>query len=150
MGALDFQSIENWDSVWEGDEKSLDNTPPPVPESLQPSASVESPKDVYRRALEAFTRLESTYFGDEVILVSHADTLSLFTAALMGTDLKNHHKDWAMELGEVRCVDITEVPSGSKFKATDLRGTYAVGDKSSNYPSTPENTDGKAESSEGQ
>ena len=133
MGDLDFKSTAAWPSVWEGDTRDPLNTPPPVPASLQPSASVESPRDVYRRALECFTRLEATYFGEDVVLVSHADTLSLFTAALMGTNLCDHHKDWAMELGEVRCVDLTSVPQGANFSPTDLRGEYAVGDKAVNY-----------------
>lgn len=141
MGALDFDSQSKWDAVWAGDEKDSANTPPPVPASLQPSASVESPRDLYRRALEAFTRLEATYFGEDVILVSHADTLSLFTAAMMGTDLRTHHGDWAMELGQVRCVDLTGDDGralGANFKPTDLRGEYAVGDKATNYPFMPE------------
>jgi len=136
MGDLDFKpTAVNWEKVWAGDLRDPLNTPPPVPASLQPSASVESPRDLYRRALEAFTRLESTYFGEDVILVSHADTLSLFTAALMGTELTDHHKDWAMELGEVRCVDLSAAPVGgdSRFSPTDLRGEYAVGDKAVNY-----------------
>lgn len=133
MGDLDFKSTAAWPSVWEGDARDPLNTPPPVPASLQPSASVESPRDLYRRALECFTRLESTYFGEDVVLVSHADTLSLFTAALMGTNLCDHHKDWAMELGEVRCVDLTSVPQSANFSPTDLRGEYAVGDKAVNY-----------------
>ena len=130
MGALDKESQNNWAAVWEGDLKDATNTPPPVPDSLQPSASVESPRDLFRRALECFTRLEATYFGEDVILVSHSDTLSLFTAAMMGTDLRSHHADWAMELGQVRCVDLSETPEGSVgFSPTDLRGEYAVGDK---------------------
>ena len=133
MGALDFGSSASMPAVWEGDLKDATNTPPPVPESLQPSASVESPRDVFRRALECFTRLEATYFGEDVILVSHADTLSLFTASLMGTDLRNHHTDWAIELGQVRCVDLSGAPINDNFSPTDLRGEYAVGDKAINY-----------------
>ena len=141
MGALDFDSQTKWPEVWAGDEKDSGNTPPPVPASLQPSASVESPRDLYRRALECFTRLESTYFGEDVILVSHADTISLFTAAMMGTDLRNHHKDWNIELGQVRVVDLSGDDGqalGSKFKPTDLRGEYAVGDKATNYQFMPD------------
>jgi broad specificity phosphatase PhoE len=96
---------------------------------------------LYRRALECFTRLESTYFGEDVILVSHADTISLFTAAMMGTDLRNHHKDWNIELGQVRVVDLSGDDGqalGSKFKPTDLRGEYAVGDKATNYQFMPD------------
>ena len=90
---------------------------------------------MYRRALECFTRLESTYYGEDVILVSHQDTLSLFTASLMGTKLTDHHVDWPMELGEVRCVDLSAAPSfgDGNFSPTDLRGEYAVGDKAVNY-----------------
>lgn len=135
MGDLDFKSADALNRVWEGDSRDPLNTPPPVPASLQPSASVESPRDVYRRALECFTRLESTYYGEDVILVSHQDTLSLFTASLMGTNLTDHHQDWPLELGEVRCIDLSAAPTGagSKFAPTDLRGEYAVGDKAVNY-----------------
>ena len=40
-----------------------------------------------------------------------------------------------MELGEVRCVDLSAAPVGgdSRFSPTDLRGEYAVGDKAVNY-----------------
>lgn len=134
MGDLDFKSSNNLGAVWAGDLKDPTNTPPPVPASLQPSASVESPRDLYRRALECFTRLESTYYGEDVILVSHQDTLSLFTAALMGTPLTDHHKDWSIELGEVRCLDLSSKPEGAtNFSPTDLRGEYAVGDQAVNY-----------------
>lgn len=69
MGALDFGSAASLPAVWEGDSKDATNTPPPVAASLQPSASVESPRDLYRRALECFTRLEATYYGEDIILV---------------------------------------------------------------------------------
>ena len=133
MGALDGGSEDAHQAVWDGDALDALNTPPPVPASLQPSASVESPRDLFRRALECFTRLESTYFGEDVILVSHQDTLSLFTAALMGTDLRRHHLDYPFALGEVRVVDLTGATSGMvaeggvAFSPKDLRGEYAVG-----------------------
>lgn len=56
MGALDGRSAASVAPVWAADALDLKSTPPPVPSSLQPSASVESVNDVYRRALEAFTR----------------------------------------------------------------------------------------------
>ena len=46
-----------------------------------------------------------------------------------------------MELGQVRCVDLTGDDGqalGANFKPTDLRGEYAVGDKATNYPFMPE------------
>ena len=73
--------------------------------------------------------------------MTHADTLSLFTAAIKGTDLRTHHGDWGMELGQVRCVDLSGDDGralGANFKPTDLRGEYAVGDKATNYPFMPE------------
>ena len=50
MGALDFGSQEAWVDVWKNDFDDPSSTPPPVPSSLQPSASVESCLDIYRRA----------------------------------------------------------------------------------------------------
>ena len=134
MGSLDFQDQSNWKKVWENDLKDPLSTPPPVSDSLQPSASVESVRDLYRRTLEAFTRLEATYFGTDIVLVSHADTLSCFCAALYGTDLGRHHLDYPFELGEVKCVDLSGIPEkGSKMAPTDIQGEYAVGDKAVNY-----------------
>jgi len=101
---------------------------------LQPSASVESVRDLYRRTLEAFTRLEATYFGTDIVLVSHADTLSCFCAALYGTELGRHHLDYPFELGQVRCIDLSGIPGkGSRMAPTDIQGEYAVGDKAVNY-----------------
>ena len=134
MGSLDFQDRSNWKEVWENDLRDPLSTPPPVSDSLQPSASVESVRDLYRRTLEAFTRLEASYFGTDIVLVSHADTLSCFCAALYGTDLGRHHLDYPFELGQVRCVDMSGIPGkGSKVSPTDIQGEYAVGDKAVNY-----------------
>ncbi|KAK3270620.1 hypothetical protein CYMTET_20991 [Cymbomonas tetramitiformis] len=71
-------------------------------------------------------RLEGTYFGDDIILVSHQDTLSVYTAALMGTDLSRHHLDWPYELGQGRLIDLTKAPgAGDNYSPQDFRGTYA-------------------------
>jgi len=131
MGALDFEDQSNWNDVWENDIKDPLSTPPPVKDSLQPSASVESVRDIYRRTLEAFTRLEATYFGSDIVLVSHQDTLSCFCAALYGTELGSHHIDYPFELGQVRCVDLSAAPAeNSRINPIDLQGEYAVGDRS--------------------
>ena len=97
---------------------------------LQPSASVESVRDLYRRTSK-FTRLEATYFGTDIVLVSHADTLSCF-CVLYGTDLGRHHLDYPFELGEVKCVDLSGIPA-VRNGAYDIQGEYAVGDKAVNY-----------------
>ena len=133
MGALDFGPQSAWEDVWANDLEDPRSTPPPVPSSLQPSASVESCVDLYRRAQEAFTRLEATYYGEDVVIVSHQDTLSLFAAALNGTELGRHHLDYKFDLGDVMCVDLTVPPDDRKFSPTDLRGDYAVGDSAINY-----------------
>ena len=111
LGALDGGPAAALEAVWAADAADATSTPPPVASSLQPGASVESTRDVYRRALEAFTRLEATYFGTDIVLVSHGDTLSIFTAALLGTDLRSHHADYPYELGQMRVVDLTGPPA---------------------------------------
>ncbi len=133
MGALDFGPQSAWEEVWANDLEDPRSTPPPVPSSLQPSASVESCVDLYRRAQEAFTRLEATYYGEDVVIVSHQDTLSLFAAALNGTELGRHHLDYKFDLGDVMCVDLSVPPVDRRFSPTDLRGDYAVGDSAINY-----------------
>ena len=133
MGALDFGPQSAWEEVWANDLEDPRSTPPPVPSSLQPSASVESCVDLYRRAQEAFTRLEATYYGEDVVIVSHQDTLSLFAAALNGTELGRHHLDYKFDLGDVMCVDLSVPPVDRQFSPTDLRGDYAVGDSAINY-----------------
>lgn len=87
--------------MWAADLEDDTSAPPPVPASQEPSASTESCQNVYRRALEAFSRLEGSYFGEDIILVSHEDTLSIFCASLYGTDLRRHHLDYPFALGQV-------------------------------------------------
>ena len=136
MGAGECGSQGAGGDVWKKDVDGRSWRPRAVPRSLQPSASVESCLDIYRRALEAFTRLEATYYGEDIIIVSHQDTLSVFAAALNGTDLSRHHLDYPFELGQVRCVDLTVPPRDGSIAPTDLRGDYAVGDSAINYSSS--------------
>ena len=98
VGALDEGPQARMQGVWREDRRDAFSTPPPVASSLQPSASVESVMDVNRRVLEAITRLERSYYGDDVVLCSHCSTLSIYMAAMMGTDLKCHHEDWPFEV----------------------------------------------------
>lgn len=107
VGALDFQALDNMEAVWEADLKDPASTPPPVESSLQPRASVDSCLDLYRRATEAFSRLEGSYAGQDVVLVGHQDVLSVFCASMIGTDLGRHHLDYPFELGQVRCLDLS-------------------------------------------
>lgn len=105
LGALDLGPQSAMQSVWENDFNDPDSFPPPVPSSNQPRISVDSVGDLYRRALEAITRLENSYFAQDVILVSHADTLSVFYATMVGTPLERHHLDWPFRNGQVRVFD---------------------------------------------
>lgn len=126
MGALDGRSSDLLQEVWANDLADETSTPPPVPASQEPAASVESCVDLYRRCVETFSRLEGTYFGDDIILVSHQDVLSVYTAALMGTELSRHHLDWPYELGQGRLIDLTKAPgAGDNYSPQDFRGTYA-------------------------
>lgn len=134
MGRLERSKVDNWKTIWEQDQVDLHSAPPPVLSSLQPSASTESVIDLYRRALEAFTRLEGSYYGQDIVLVSHQDTLSVFTAALYGTDLRQHHVDYPYELGQVRLVDLTKPPKNYEYDPRDLKGTFAPGDTVTSYP----------------
>eukprot|EP00898_Chlorokybus_atmophyticus_P006897 jgi/Chlat1/7208/Chrsp57S06764 len=106
MGVLDRQCVRAREGVWEQDQLDYGVAPPPAPDSMQPQGSTESVQDIHRRALETFTRLERTYYGTDIILVSHTDVLEVFQATLLGTDLGNHHADYAFVDGEVRCITI--------------------------------------------
>ena len=105
VGALDEGPQARMQGVWREDRRDAFSTPPPVASSLQPSASVESVMDVNRRVLEAITRLERSYYGDDIVLCSHCSTLSIYMAAMMGTDLKCHHEDWSFVHGQIRVYD---------------------------------------------
>ena len=50
--------------MWAADLLDDSSAPPPVEFSQEPTASTESCINVYRRALEAFSRLEGSYFGE--------------------------------------------------------------------------------------
>mmetsp|Transcript_19778 Transcript_19778/g.23726 ORF Transcript_19778/g.23726 Transcript_19778/m.23726 type:complete len:368 (+) Transcript_19778:99-1202(+) len=106
MGALEGQPTSNLQVVWENDLVDELSTPPAM-DSMYPTGSVDSCMDLYRRAIEAITRLEGTYYGSDIVLVSHQDTCSVFTAAIMGTPLASHHIDWPYQLGQVRMLDQT-------------------------------------------
>ena len=105
VGALDGGPRARMQDVYQADRKDPFSTPPPVEASLQPSASVESVMDVNRRVLEAITRLERSYYGDDIALCSHCSTLSIYMAAMMGTKLGDHQRDWPFQHGQVRVYD---------------------------------------------
>jgi len=111
VGRLERGSQREMEKVWEGDLLDATVAPPPVESSLQPSASTEATSDVARRAIEAFTRLEASYYAQDIILVSHQDTLSLFMATMIGTAPGRHHLDYPFELGQVRVLDLTGLPA---------------------------------------
>ena len=105
VGALDGGPRARMQDVYQADQKDPFSTPPPVEASLQPSASVESAMDVNRRVLEAITRLERSYYGDDIVLCSHCSTLSIYMAAMMGTKIGDHQRDWPFQHGQVRVYD---------------------------------------------
>ena len=114
------------------------NTPPPVPASLQPSASVESPRDLYRRALEAFTRLEATTWARTSSWASRGHPLAVHCGD-DGHRPAHAPRGLGHELGQVRCGFVKDGwPAGRKFQTHRSRGEYPVGDKATNYPFMPE------------
>lgn len=120
VGALDWQSIDNMNAVWANDAKDPSSTPPPVASSLQPRASVDSVLDLYRRSVEAFSRLEGSYAGLDIVLVGHDDTLSAFYATMYGSDLRSHHADFPFACGQVRCLDLSR-PAGADEPSRDAK-----------------------------
>jgi len=126
MGALEMKDVALWEDVWANDLLDDTSRPPPAVSSQEPTASTESCIDLYRRATETFSRLEGTYFGEDIVLVSHRDTLSTFMAAAKGTDLRTHHVDYPFELGQVRMLDLTARPQNGEYDAKDFRGSLAV------------------------
>lgn len=84
----------------------------PVPgEDGTPNDSTE---DVFVRVRQLLSKLETQYFGEDIVILSpDSDPLSVLQAALMGQDLREHHK-YEYQPGEVRFVQELVVDSSGK------------------------------------
>lgn len=84
----------------------------PVPgEDGTPNDSTE---DVFVRVRQLLSKLETQYFGEDIVILSpDSDPLSVLQAALVGQDLREHHK-YEYQPGEVRFVQELVVDSAGK------------------------------------
>ena len=77
--------------------------PRPHPTFLQH----ESSSDVLVRVRQLLSLLETSYSGQSVVLVSpDSDNLSVLQAAVLGVDLRSHHR-YAFQPGEVRRLELS-------------------------------------------
>ena len=57
-------------------------------------------EDVASRLRAMLSRIESSHRGAEVLLVSHGDTLSIFTAVALSLDLKVNRR-YGLDTGQI-------------------------------------------------
>ena len=57
-------------------------------------------EDVASRLRVLLSHIESSHRGSEVLLVSHGDTLSIFTAVALGLDLKANRR-YGLDTGQI-------------------------------------------------
>ncbi|XP_074564194.1 uncharacterized protein LOC141820723 [Curcuma longa] len=106
LGAFEGRSLGSINKVYESDNISPDNKPPPVDDGT-PNESVA---DVFVRVTQLMSILETQYSADTVIIVSpDSDNLSVLQAGLIGLDLRRH-SDLSFSPGEVRLVDPSSIP----------------------------------------
>ena len=105
MGALEGGPLAGREAVWANDALDIRSRPPMAEDSMAPEESAESVFDLYRTALETYSRLERIYTGRDIIQVSHIDRTDVWQAALTGYPLERHH-ELAFEHGEVRMIDM--------------------------------------------
>ena len=99
VGILDGKPAEEVHrTLVENDSKDSDWRP----SSAEDGTPNESTEDVFVRVRQLLSKLETQYYGENIILVSpDSDTLSILQAALTGKDLRFHH-DFEYAPGELR------------------------------------------------
>lgn len=63
---------------------------------------IESPHQVRQRALDVLSRLDSTFSGERILLVSHGDILQILRTAFVGVPPTQHRSLEHHETGEIR------------------------------------------------
>lgn len=101
VGALDgFKEDVVRRRLIENDEKD-DRARPIAGQDGTPNDSAE---DVFVRVRQLLSKLETQYFNENIVIISpDSDVLSILQAALLGEDLRQHHK-FEFTPGEVRHV----------------------------------------------
>lgn len=99
MGALDFQSESKRRLQWDRDMNDPLSFPPPVPSSMAPRESTESLFDIQRRCIENCSRYENSYYGTDIVIVSHQDTLEVFEVRILEDWLKLYDSQMLSRFG---------------------------------------------------
>ncbi|KAL0921434.1 hypothetical protein M5K25_008503 [Dendrobium thyrsiflorum] len=121
LGALEGRSLDAVSEVYESDEISPNNKPPPITDGT-PNESVS---DVFVRVTQLMSILETQYSEETIVILSpDSDNLSILQAGLTGVDLRRkqkgkaltfyfayRHWDLSFKPGEVRLVDPESIPT---------------------------------------
>lgn len=99
VGIMDGDSTEKVQRMLaENDRKDSDWRP----SSAEDGTPNESAEDVFVRVRQLLSKLETQYYGENIVIVSpDSDPLSILQAALTGRDLRFHH-DFEYAPGELR------------------------------------------------
>lgn len=85
----------------------------------------DSTEDVFVRVRQLLSKLETQYFGEDIIILSpDSDPLSVLQTVLMGQDLREHHANEFLP-GEVRYVSELVVDSGGKAVVSPVAKTIS-------------------------
>lgn len=90
FGEWELTSHDNYSKVWKADA------------SRKTNAGVESPDHVLARTWRLIKSLEQTHQGEQILLVSHGDTLQILQAGFAGYDPWQHRQVPHMETAEIR------------------------------------------------
>ncbi|KAI0566633.1 Histidine phosphatase [Gracilaria domingensis] len=101
VGALDGGKTSEVRRVLEENDKKDSSWRPQAGEDGTPN---DSSQDVFVRVTQLLNKLETQYFGENIIIVSpDSDPLSILQATMTGQDLTTHHQ-FEYQPGEVRKV----------------------------------------------
>lgn len=92
FGDFDLTSSSNYDIVWLLDSRDPDHN----------MWFVESVNDVYKRVKGAVEELEESFDDEDIILVSHGDTLQILECWFRGIDPSQHRSLDSIEQAEMR------------------------------------------------
>jgi len=92
FGLLDGLSNSNYDAVWEADLVNPEHK----------NDDVESVYEVAMRVMELIDELEERHSNENIVLVSHGDTLQILQAICTGHSPSQHRNINHIETGEIR------------------------------------------------
>lgn len=96
----DFEKTDhaNYHQVWEFDKDSADHN----------NSNVESVNSVSDRATRLITDLEDKYEAEEILLVSHGDTLQILQTGFQKIDPTQHRSLQHLETAEIRQMQLAD------------------------------------------